>query len=210
MDVQENNSPLPPDTQASSAPLLDSKGLARRRFTRAGAGATGVILTLYSHNGMAGTGTALCNSPSGFVSVTTGASAKPQFSCATNRSHGYWKNHANAWETSANIKTTAIFGSIFMCGGNYSGLSKATLMQVIDPTKDIKRIDRNNVAMQCVAALLNARASQFAGTPGVLGERQVIDMWNEFATTGSYRPGGSGTTPWSGAQIASYLESTFR
>jgi hypothetical protein len=209
MDDQEKNHLLSPDTQAVPPPLLDAKGIARRRFTRAGAGATGVILTLYSQSGMAGTAAAQCNSPSGFTSVTTGASAKPQFSCEANRSHGYWKNHANAWESSANIKTTALFGSIFTCGGSYANLSTVTLMQVINPNKDVKRIDRNNVAMQCVTALLNARMSQFVGNASVLTERQVIDMWNDFVTTG-YRPGGSSTPPWTGAQIASYLESTFR
>ena len=63
--------------------------------------------------------------------------------------------------------------------------------------------------MQCVAALLNARTAQFKGLPTVLPADEVVDIWNQFATRGSYTPV-KGATPWSGAVIAAYLESTFR
>lgn len=208
MDAQDKTTPLSPDTQATPQPLLDPKGIARRRFARAGAGATGVILTLHSQPGMAAFSKTMCKSPSGYMSMAPGASAKPQMSCSANRSHGYWKNHPNAWRTSAGMDPNAKFGSFFSCTGKYVGLADVTMMQVINPSRAIKAIDRNNVAMQCVAALLNARAARNAGIATVLPEDKVIDMWNQFAN-GYYSPG-TGLAPWSGADIAAYLESTFR
>jgi hypothetical protein len=209
MDAQDKTTPLSPDTQATPQPLLDPKGIARRRFARASAGATGVILTLHSQPGMATFSKSLCNSPSGYMSMKPGASAKPQVSCSANRSHGYWKTHPNAWKTAAGMDSNAKFSSFFVCTGNYVGLANATMMQVIDPSRAIKAIDRNNVAMQCVAALLNARAARNTGIPTVLPEANVVEIWTQFATKGYYSPG-AGMSPWSGAVIAAYLESTFR
>lgn len=209
MDNQEKNSPVSSDTPPAPVPVLDAKGLARRRFTRASAGATGVILTLHSQPGMATYGKSVCISPSGFMSMKPGASAKPQQSCSYNRSHGYWKNHARAWKTLASTDPQAPFGKVFLCSGKYVDLANVSLMQVVNPSKAVKVIDRNNVAMQCVAALLNARAARFSGVPSVLPEERVMEIWNSFVTKGYYSPG-AGATPWTGAAIASYLESTFR
>ena len=209
MENQEKNAPLSHGTQATPQAPLDPKGIARRRFARASAGATGVILTLHSQPGMATFSKTLCNSPSGYMSMKPGASAKPQVSCSYNRSHGYWKTHPNAWRTLAGMDPSAKFSSFFRCTGSYVGLAKVTMMQVIDPSSTIKAIDRNNVAMQCVAALLNARAAQQSGIRTVLPESEVIDIWTQFVTRGYYAPT-AGAAPWSGAVIASYLESTFR
>jgi hypothetical protein len=209
MEDQEKPSPLSPDTQALPPPPLDPKGIARRRFARAGAGATGVILTLHSQPGMATFSKMQCQSPSGYMSMKPGASAQPQISCSYNRSHGYWKTHPNAWKTSAGMDSSAKFSSFFRCTGSYVGLAKVTMMQVLDPSRAIKTIDRNNVAMQCVAALLNARAARLAGIRTVLPEDEVTEIWNQFVTNGYYTPS-KGAAPWSGAVIAAYLESTFR
>jgi hypothetical protein len=209
MDTQDKTTPISADTQATPQPLLDPKGIARRRFARASAGATGVILTLHSQPGMAAFSKSMCNSPSGYMSMKPGASAKPQVSCSANRSHGYWKTHPNAWKTMAGMDSSAKFGSVFRCTGSYIGLGNVTMMQVIDPSKTVKAIDRNNVAMQCVAALLNARAAQQSGIRTVLPEDEVIEIWNQFVTRGYYAPT-KGAEPWSGAVIAAYLESTFR
>lgn len=209
MEDQDRN-PNPPEAQAPhDAPQLDSRGAARRRFTRAGVGAAGVILTLHSQPGMA-TGIT-CASPSGFMSIKT-ASHDPQNSCSNNRSHGYWKNHTSAWKSRAGTSPDTKFSDVLAAHGAYAGLANYTLMQVIarpKEAKDIKTIDRNNVAMQMVTALLNARASAMAGIPSVLPEDKVVAMWDEFLLKGSYQPTKS-ARPWTGAQIAGYLETTFR
>lgn len=208
MEDQEKTPPMSPDTQAMPVSPLEPKGVARRRFARVGAGATGVILTLHSQPGMATFSKSLCKSPSGYMSMKPGTSAKPQVSCSSNRSHGYWKTHANEWKSTACIDPAARFGKVFECG-RYAALSDVTLMGVIDPSKAVKSIDKNNVAMQCVAALLNARAAQFNGQPTVLPEANVLEIWKQYATNGAYTPG-PGLLPWNGPVIASYLESTFR
>lgn len=206
MDNHEQN---PPAMRAAAGrPSLDPKGAARRRFTRIGAGATGVILTLHSQPGMAAMNNAMCVAPSGFMSMTA-ASRSPQDSCSYNRSHGYWKNHPEEWKSRAGIDYGAKFGKIFRASGRYAELADVTLMEVMDPTPAIKAIDQNNVAMQSVAALLNARAAAYAGVPSVLPEESVMEIWNEFAAKGYYTPS-SGASIWSGAQTAEYLESTFR
>ena len=208
MDAQEKNSHMSPGDQLAPVALLDAKGLARRRFTRASAGATGVILTLHSQPGMATYGKSICISPSGFMSMKPGASAQPQQSCSFNRSASYWKARAYAWK-SAGIDPTAKFGKVFGCSGRYAGLYNVTLMNVINPSRTIQEIDRNHVAMQCVAALLNARSARYNGIPSVLPEERLMEIWNSFVIKGYYSPG-AGATPWSGAVIAAYLESTFR
>jgi hypothetical protein len=151
----------------------------------------------------------MCQSPSGYMSMKPGASAKPQISCSTNRSHGYWKTHPDAWKTMGGMDSSAKFSSFFLCTGSYVGLADATMMQVIDPTPEIKAIDRDNVAMQCVAALLNARAAQLSGIRTVLPEDEVTAIWEQFVTRGYYEPV-KGAEPWNGGVISAYLESTFR
>jgi hypothetical protein len=208
MDNQENTAHMPPATQgATDTPPLDAKGAARRRFTRIGAGATGVILTLHSQPGMAAGGA--CVSPSGFMSMTA-TSNRPQVSCSANRSHGYWKTHPEEWRTRAGIDYNAPFGKVFLATGRYADLAKVPLMQVVDPNDAVKAIDRNNVAMQCVAALLNARAARYTGIPSVLTEERVMEIWTSYVTKGFYAPAGEKSMIWTAPQIAGYLETTFR
>ena len=208
MEDQADRKPNPPEAQGlHDAPQLDARGAARRRFTRAGVGAAGVILTLHSQPGMATGQYATCASPSGFMSIKA-TSHNPQNPCSNNRSHGYWKNHSSAWSSTGTSPDTR-FGEVLAARGDYAGLANFSLMQVLDPPSEVKEIDRNNVAMQTVTALLNARASARAGIPSVLPEDKVIAMWDEFTLTNGYKPTGS-ATPWTGAQIAGYLETTFR
>lgn len=211
MDNQPNHA-TPPQA-ATGTPLLDAKGAARRRFTRLGAGATGVILTLHSQPGMAAEGLK-CVAPSGFMSMKTAAatttSLSPQGNCSSNRSHGYWKNHADDWARLAGVDHAAKFGNVFLATGNYEGLAEVSLMDVLTrPTKEIKEIDQSNVAMQTVTAFLNARVASLDGTPTVLPEELVQEIWGQYVRHGYYSPS-TGAFIWHGAMIAEYLESTFR
>lgn len=212
MEHQADHSANPPQAHGPhDVPQLDARGAARRRFTRAGVGAAGVILTLHSQPGMAAEQVLTCATPSGFMSIKT-ASHNPQNSCTNNRSHGYWKNSESAWVPSTGTSPDAKFGDVLEPRGDYAGLAGYTLMQVLarpKEAKEIKDIDHENVAMQIVTALLNARFAARAGIPSVLPEEKVVAMWDEFTLTGGYKPTAS-ATPWTGAELAGYLETTFR
>ena len=206
--AKEAQAALPaPDMQA---PQLDAHGASRRRFTRAGAGAAGVILTLHSQPGMATNGHygGVCASPSGFMSIKT-ASHNPQNSCSYNRSYTYWRDNSRSWKSRCGTHAETRFVDVLEPRGAYRGLKHVTLLQILQQTKEVRAIDRSFVALQCVTALLNARASQRAGIPSVLPEDQVVRIWDEFSLRGSYKPSGS-ARPWSGLEIAAYLQTTFR
>ena len=206
--VPANEAQAAPEVQA--VPQLDARGAARRRFTRAGTGAAGVILTLHSQPGMATYGNygGICASPSGFMSIKT-ASHNPQNSCSYNRSFIYWRDNAKSWYGRCGTRPDTRFVDVLSPRGAYAGLKDFTLLQIVQQTKEVRAIDRSFVALQVVTALLNARASQKAGIPSVLPEDQVVAIWDEFSLKGSYKPSGS-AKPWSGLQVAAYLQTTFR
>jgi hypothetical protein len=190
-----------PDTGANATPAgISAKGLARRRFGKAGIGASGVILTLASQPGMAATG--VCTTPSGFLSKPM-SSHTARDACG-GRSPGYWKTHPELWQPLAFTKTTTKFKDVFPCTRSTSGLVPYSLLEVTDPTLMPNGTDKDNVAMHCVAALLNARA----GTTPVLNEAKVKQIWAQYAASGYYTPT-LGAKPWYGADIVRYLTSTF-
>jgi hypothetical protein len=176
---------------------LSARGAARRRFTGAGIGVSGVLLTLASQPGMAATGQ-VCTTPSGFTSAHWN-SHNPG-STFIGRSPGYWKNHPEAWGRMLN--KDAAFGSVFTCSYN-NPLKTCSMMTVcahLDPAKDA---DKNNVAMHIVATLLNVRS----GKVKVLTEERVLSIWSEFSSKGYFTPQ-AGAHPWFGEDITRYLKST--
>jgi hypothetical protein len=178
---------------------ISPKGAARRRFGKAGLGASGVILTLTSQPGMATT-KLMCTSASAYGSFTPASHQNARVAC-DGRSPGYWKNWPLQWYgayTSPNAK----FGAVFKCLGTTGPLAPMTLLQVLGPPKEYKGLDNNNVAMHIVAALLNARSGRVPQLP----ESKVSEIWNEYARTRYYSP--RKNTTWDGKQIVDYLKST--
>lgn len=175
---------------------MTAKGAGRRRFAKAGAGASaGVLLTLASQPAMA----TVCTSPSGTVSGNSSRKT-PTVACV-GRSPGYWKTHHYMWR-SAGTNGDALFKLTFYCGGRCSALAKYTCYDVVDPTKVNNGDDPDNVAMHIMATLLNVRS----GKIGFLTANQVLAIWYSYAQNGSYTPT-LGVT-WDGAKIVSYLKST--
>lgn len=204
---------------------LGAHGAARRRFARAGVGATGIVLTLSSKGAMANT----CSSPSGFVSASLKGSGGPAYSCTSNGSHGYWKNHQSAWQITG-VKPTDLFGAHFETGIDYAHLKEVPLIGVLDPNAYFRAraeeggkngkggkssnvppdFDPNNVAMQTIAAYLNARLAKATGMQGaVMTPEEVKKIWTDFVFDGSYLPQ-PGAARWDGAKIAAYFEGTFQ
>ena len=206
MDAQEKNSPISPVLQAPPAPSLDPKGAARRRFTRAGAGATGVILTLQSQPAMATYGK--CVSPSGFISATTGTSLNPIRSCMNNEDPQYWENNKTRWSSRAFTNPHDRFEQHFRCANGYRGLARLTLYEVLcRNTYAVKAADPSGISRLCIAAWLNARMNQ--QNAAVLTPQRVVEIWKQYAETNVYFPAKT-AKPWGRSTIYDYLRTTFR
>lgn len=174
---------------AAPAPIppLSPKGASRRRL--AGIGATGVVMTVASNHALAGL---VCKSPSGALSGNLN-SQRPSVTCE-GRSPGFWKTHGDEWP--AEVRTSDLFSKHFVCTGP---LGSVSCMKMLSKQKE----DRNNVAMHIVATYLNV----LSGRITFLTRQDVLDIWAEYNTYGSYTPNG-GSTPWSGTQLVDYLAST--
>ncbi|MES2758048.1 MAG: hypothetical protein V4693_11800 [Pseudomonadota bacterium] len=176
---------------------MTAKGAGRRRFARAGAGASaGVLLTLASQPAMA----VVCTSPSGTVSGNS--SRKTGLHQCVGRSPGYWKTHHDEWRRLASTNGDALFRLTFYCGGKAYPLTKYSCFDVVDPDKVTNGDDPDNVAMHIMATLLNVRSGKIT----FLTTNQVLAIWYSYATKGTYTPT-VGVT-WGGAKIVDYLTST--
>jgi hypothetical protein len=176
---------------------MSAKGAARRRFAKAGAGASaGAILTLASQPGMAA---AVCTSPSGFMSGNL-SKHNHDVPCA-GLSPGFWKTHHEAW-TGALTNGDAKFHQTFATTSRCAQMNAYTCFDIVDPDVVKNGDDPNNVGMHIMATLLNVRS----GRIGFMTENQVRAIWNSFASTGTYTPT-AGVT-WNGTQIVGYLVST--
>lgn len=176
---------------------LSAKGASRRRFARAGAGASGVILTLTSQPGMA---SLVCASPSGSLSGTYASHHNKSEKCC-GVSPGYWKTHHSEWP-GGDTFGNSLFKLTFPCSSTTALLKTSTCFDVVDPQAVPKGADPDNVAMHIMATLLNVRSGKIT----FLTELQVKAIWQSYATTGTYTP--SAGVTWNGAQIVAYLTST--
>jgi hypothetical protein len=176
---------------------LSAKGAARRRFAKAGTGASaGVILTLASQPGMA-TGL-VCSSPSGMLSGNLSRTSNSGAACSGCKPD-YWQAHHWAWRGCAD--GTSQFCYTFLPGQRCGTLIRYSCFDIVDPTKVPNGVDRD-VAMHVMATLLNIRSRKI----GFLTENQLLGIWNSYAKDGTYTP--SVGVTWNGAKIVEYLKST--
>lgn len=175
-------------TEESAARAADTVDQSRRRFTKSGVTASGVLFTLSSPSVMATARTA--KSPSGFVSGNT---SRGTDQISYGRSPGYWKNHTKNWP----IPTSVMFKKVFSCY-NSSPYAKYTLLQLLTPQKD----DKEKLGMHLVAALLNA----MMGWTPFLPEERIRRMFSEWQATGYFSP--SPAVKWNAEQIVAYLKAT--
>jgi len=196
----EDQHALPPSTPESAQqipPGLSPQGAARRRFGRAGLGASGVIMTLASQPGMA---TTVCRPPSGFLSGAW-ASHHPKAIWCYGAKPVDWCANKDKWLAYGKTDYTKQFYRVFTCTANTIALKNYTLYQIVSGECGSK--DRNEVAKYVIAALLNTRA----GTTPVLSEAKVFAIWSEYNQKLSFTPN-AGAKPWNGTEIVNYLKST--
>src|SRR5471032_220537 len=158
----------------------------RRRFGRAGLGASGVLLTLACKPVLGAT----AQSPSGFLSANQSTHGRPEIS--NGRRPEYWCGGAH-WP----IAPTTRFSQVFSCGFGTS-LAGATLAETIVPRSH----DPQQLACYLTAALFNARSGR---TP-FLREETLQAMFLEWRTLVEFSP----TAPdeWGAAEIVQYLRAT--
>ena len=191
-DNSAMDNPHPPEETNQTAP-----NPSRRRFAKAGLGASGVLLTLPGRSVLAGKGGGggdkpgpVCKSPSGFLSGNTSTYGPPPI--CEGRSPGYWKNH-DGWPIARDTQ----FKHLFSCGPRIA-YKDFTIGKLISPQKE----DKHNLAMHLIAALLNARK----GWTPFLTEERIRSMFNEWQADGTFSP--SAGVHWGAEQIVEYLKRT--
>lgn len=200
MDIQDQH----PVNEAPPAHGAAPANHARRRFARAGLGASGVILTLASQPGMAAT--RVCKSPSG--SLSGGLQSRPtdQTLVCGGLSPGYWKNHEqHKWPGSVcpvdrQNKLATTFKSVYPGGAANSVYDTLTLLQMLEDNAAAG--DTYNVGMHLAAAFLNVKS----GNISYLTVTSLQNMWYALITYGYYTPHAG--IQWGAEQIKLYLEST--
>lgn len=175
---------------------ITAKGAQRRRFAKAGAGASaGVLLTLASQPAMA----TVCTSPSGTLS---GNNSRNQARCTGGGYRPeYWYANHSSWRY-AGTNGDANFSQTFYCGGRGAALVKYTCFQTVDANKVPITDDPSRVGMYFMATLLNVRCGRIT----FLTEAQVLAAWYSYAQNGYYKP--NSTTTWYARDIVNYLSST--
>jgi hypothetical protein len=193
---QEQQQASPADAQVPAG--LTQAGAARRRFTRAGAAATGVLLTLKSQPGMA---VSVCVTPSGYQSSLTGS---PHQSAA-NTCNGvspeqyvtwYDNNQAGSWAPSdLNIVFSAVFTP---AGGAQEGAKMRDLMIYSGG-------DQESLIMKYLCANYLNMAS---GRMPFLQMSMLNAIWTGWRTPSApFRPS-AGAAPWGYNEIIIYLMGT--
>jgi hypothetical protein len=178
-------------SRADAAPSLTDRGVARRRLTKAGLGAAGLLWTLDSRAGMK---TMVCVSASGALSGGLNSNYITKAPNCDGKSPGYWKNH-DGWP----IEREKAFKDVFNCNSvNAETYGNKTLLQIVQGCD----FDKYNLGMHLVSTYLNV----LSGRIGFLSVQTLQKMWSELQSPGYYTPAKG--VFWSAEQTKNYLEAT--
>jgi hypothetical protein len=183
--------------EATSSPLSE-RGAKRRRFAKAGIGATGVFWTLESH---ATLNQMICKSPSGALSGGLSSHYGPKPVCQ-GLSPGYWKTHSN-WPVSRDILFAGVFdvaGDVRTC--NAGTKNKSYLCSTMLNLLSKQSFDKYNLGMHLVATYLNI----MSGRINFLSVKTLKEMWRQVQATGTYSP--AANVFWNAEQLKNYLQAT--
>lgn len=168
---------------------ISARGAARRRFARAGLGASAALVTISSKAGMA---VDICTAPSGSLSGGLQSQKPGAVAACEGRSPGYWKNH-DGWPCDRAMK----FGAVFSCSSS-SPYNECSLGDMLEP----KRWDTNGLGRHMVATYLNIRSGKigFLTVPGLQG------IWNDLSRRGAHAP--TAGVNWYADDVVDYLKGT--
>ena len=220
MDIEQDHG----DAGASSTPdpagtTIAPKDLARRKFTMAGIAASGVLLTLVSQPGMAGTNcmalsSAGSNAMQSVQKMTQACAGKaPEFyqggSTMSTNPQGIAPVSANAPSTGiqsismrspvgwpSQVSPSTPFRTVFPCAGlNADTFGKSTLGAILKH----ESFDTSKLGMYMVATYLNILSNR-TPFPTAL---QLQAIWYDWQTYGYYSP--TAGVKWYAADIVLYL-----
>lgn len=203
-NVSENKDEMQnPQVLASSAAdaPLSAKGMKRRRFARASAGATGVLLTLHSQPGMACT---FCG-----ISMSSAVSAIGQNKQIGTLSHRgptgrcsgvmpqVWADQKSWPGTGCDPDTP--MKNYFNCRGNSAAYADVKVGTILAGATCDKGVDMGKFMM---AAYLNVAA----GLVTFISIGALRDVWDEWSLKGVYEP--MAGQSWKPVEIVYYLRGT--
>lgn len=207
----------------------------RRRLFKGVAGGTGVLLSVHAKTAL---GTGICKSPSQIFSGNTSPRPDTGISCSGGRSPGYWvqPQHFGAW-TQAGATPPTFNPALQECA---SGLGDVALSAIATSGTTFQSVFGNDLnpksgvsvprpvplwaiiyspnsftgpsqlARHLACAWLNAKYFQGTSAQYPLTPAQVIDMWVQITTMGTYCPANTTcTTPWNADQVKSYIENMY-
>ena len=194
------------DPQAGSvvpapAASLSARGASRRRFAKASAGATGVLLTLHSQPGMACTYCGI--SPSLAMSAISQRKNIDQLShrgqtvAACNGKFPKWWADQMNWPRRCNPDDA--FKNYFTCFGNSAVFAEVSARKVVAGTACDNGID---IGKFMLAAYLNV----ISGRINFLTVDTLQQVWNEWSLNGYYAP--MAGQKWYSRDIVGYLYGT--
>ncbi|PRC90942.1 hypothetical protein [Solimicrobium silvestre] len=176
--------------QPQKSEITDFAGESRRRFTKAGLAASGVLMTLASRSLLA------CHeiSPSGFSSVNQSTHGTPPASRC--RRPYYW-----AGDCSWPIDKTTKFSSVFRSCTKGSPYYNYTCADVLAGKCTTDTNSYDCVGQYLVAAYLNAC---MGWSSNFLTTSQCLEMGNEWLQTKVYHP--TAIVSWNCNKIVTYLQ----
>lgn len=171
---------------------MSPRGAARRRLTKAGLGAAGVLWSLESRATLS---PMICYSPSAGYSGKLGklSSNYTKKAICSGKPPEYW-DAGSGWPCSRTTK----FGNIFNCNSrNQKTYGGKTLLEIVKGCD----FDGDELAKELVAAYLNI----LSGRISFLSQKNLTDMWSQLQG-GFYRP--APNVIWTAKLTVAYLKAT--
>jgi len=234
----EGDQGTPPSApQMVSAASVAPVNASRRRLFRGIGGGAGVLMAVSAKSALGG---GVCQSPSGMMSGNTSPRPGTGTTCSGGLSPGYWvqPQHSPNWQTAGGV-FPQFNGTIVTCTTSLNQVSftditnQGTTLQSVFTGWTPKGSYQGSVSMWWV---INSPNDPMFGGPGGIGQllrhlscawlnagyfqgsaakyprtqAQVVDMWVQLNTKGSYCPGSlSCTKPWTASDVLTYIQNMY-
>lgn len=222
--------------QVVDAAIAAPVDVGRRRLFRGVGGGVGVLMAVSAKSALGG---GVCQSPSAMMSGNTSPRPGTGSTCSGGLSPGYWvqPQHSPNWSTAGGV-FPQVNGTVVTCTTGLNKVAftditsqGTTLQSVFTGWAPVGYL--GNVSMWWVinapndaifggaggvgqllrhlsCAWLNAGYFQTAAAKYPMTKAQVVDMWLQLKSTGSYCPGGlTCSKPWSAADVIAYISNMY-